>query len=203
MSSNQGPLSYRAGLSDPQHKRRRVVTAGFIGLTVVLVAFTWPRVRPFAAQSGYLRWQEECMGYVDPPSRIVYDDHPVRAAALLASDRAYHPPFRPLFNYPDNRPPPGWGPPAYFRPSLYRAERFFVAPSTPSPPVDGVALLHQRQTPSGTTRLVVVGFGCSAVGPDGRGLILIGSLYQPASHSLRSRLTAPPRHRALRGSKGF
>lgn len=124
------------------------------------------------------------MTHVLSPDRVVFEGDPEAAAALLLHPGEYRPPTRPLFDlpwYPTR--PATWRPPAhYFRPA---AERLGVMNG------DGLAFAHQRQAPSGVTRLVVVTVGCTAFGPEGYTVALLGRPFTPANRSLGSRVWAP------------
>jgi hypothetical protein len=151
----------------------------------VCAAFAWPKWgAPRAQQARYLYRQRQCLTWALPPEHVVYDDDPTAAAQLLAGGADFRPPARPLFDTDDNRPPGGWGPPAYYRP---RALDEMLGNPALIFGFDGVVFMHRRAAASGRERLVVVKIGSTAVSVDGAHYVGCSpEVFEPASWKVGS-----------------
>lgn len=141
-------------------------------------------VRAAQREQQRLAAQQQCLTYAAPADQVVYDEHPVRAAALLAGGGGYET-FRsstsPLGR--GNQPPPRWQEPVRAAPppaftalakEWYARAGVVVRLSsggTQRVTPDGSALLflHERATPAGDRQLVVVRLASARSFTDGTG----------------------------------
>ena len=165
-------LSYAPRL--PWHRRRssRRVAALIASLLVTAAAWRW-------GPTGWrhvrlLYWQRQCLAYVAPADQVVLDDDPIVAAALLKREG-----YRNLAGA-------GSPPVAGFVPRCW-AE---AMRATTGPPAGSVLFLHERTSPGGQRRLVILQLPGSGTPPlTGSG---IPALIEPAT------LTAAPKfHNAV------
>jgi hypothetical protein len=135
----------------PPRCRRRLRRAGLVVAVVAIAVAGWrwgPAVRDRAT---LLYWQRRCATYAPPPDQVVYATGAADAAAL-GRDRAYA-------AWPSG--PPN-GPPVTYRLPPDCVGRYPPAASTASTaagagtPPGPVLFLHERRTPAGERRVVVV-----------------------------------------------
>lgn len=158
----------------PALGNRRARRAARVSLVVAVTVAAWQWSGPWRAQGRYLYDQHQAMTYAPPADRVVFDNDPVVAKALVRNNRAYRPPARPLFNRPWYPVPPrAWHPPAfYYDPSF---DRLALAESVSW----GLVFAHRRRAPTGAERLVCVEVGCAAFGPEGTTVVLLPKAYAP------------------------
>ena len=133
-------LEYAPGAPVRRRKRIRRVVILLVLLGVGLAGWRWgPAARD---QAVLLYWQRQCMNFQVAPDVVLYEPDPVKAAVLL---RQQDPQYVPL----------PFSTHAVYQP---RSLREFEA-RTPAGAAIGsrsIAFLHERRTPAGKRRLVVV-----------------------------------------------
>lgn len=148
-------------------RRRRRWPRWAAAICLVLLAagaVRWGRVAWNALRYEY-RWHA-VMTLSPPPEKIIYEEDPVGAAALLHT-RGYVVMPNVLFDrgwYP--HPPPGWQAPACFMPEEFAA--------VDRPMRAAAAFVHGRTTLKGQTSLVVVDCAAMSFGPKGHVAGLLG-----------------------------
>jgi hypothetical protein len=120
----------------PWHRRKRVRRSLLIVIVLVLLLSAWSWGPRLWQRVRVAYWQHRCLVYTAPVDQVIYEEDPTSARMLLASPDCAMTANNPQFVA--RRPWP-W--------------REF--PST-GVGADGVAFLHERMTPSGQRRLVVV-----------------------------------------------
>lgn len=140
------PLSYAP--PPPGRRRRRARRVGLV-LLAVGIAFAGWRWGPAARdRAGLLYWQHRCATYAPPADQIVYASGPTDVAALKPDPAYVVQPFGP----PTGAPVAARRPPDCFD-RYPPAEAMAVSSSIPPGPV---LFLHERRTPGGERRIVVV-----------------------------------------------
>lgn len=136
-------LDYAAGTSRRWPLRAIIV---LLLTAAVLGAVKWGL--PLYGQWNYLCLQNRLLSHSLPPTTIVYDDNPTSATALLnrGDDHISFPPAH------ETVPPTAHRVGAYHPRFLRRATIF----GTAAVPQTGIIFLHERRSPSGNTRLVLV-----------------------------------------------
>ena len=142
IASSQSQLEYAPAA--PVLRRRRFRRAIIALIVVVGGVALWRAGPPFVRQVRYVYWQSQCMNFTAPPNFVAYEEDPTRTAALLK-----------LVEYQPVPVPFGPAAPAGFVP----------------PPVTHLwshhgplVFLHERTTPSGRKRLVVLGYSYRLLG---------------------------------------
>lgn len=146
--TTSAPLGYAA--PPPWHRRRRFRRAGRVVVLIGLVAAGWRWGPPAWRHVRLLYWQRQCLAYTTPADQVVYDENPVRAATLLKREEyVHHPASAPGRLVAMAREPRCW------------AEAIRLAPNSNLLPGTAggcpVFFLHERRSPDGTRRLVIVG----------------------------------------------
>jgi hypothetical protein len=117
-------------------RRRRWRRAVITLLVLVGVVSLWRSGPPFLRQVRYFYWQTRCARFTEPSDFVAYEEDATRGAALLP--RAGYFPMPTLG---------GLTPPTLFSPPPLAALQ-----NKPS----GAVFLHERTTPSGRRRIVIV-----------------------------------------------
>jgi hypothetical protein len=166
--------------------RRLAITAAVL-LPLAFVGWQWGPALYRHAQ--HLYWQRQCVQYVLPPGTVVYEEDPQRATVLLAENGSAYRPVRPDVASHDIRfsgPLVGFpNPHVVIRerpPALDQLLPSFDA--TDGIRWDGVVFMHQRRSPGGRERLVIVPLFMGGAYSDGHILInqvAVVSLASPRS----------------------
>jgi hypothetical protein len=144
--------------------RRRLIWFGVVmAFAIAINNWGYPlmrRVERWNAERAYHRLQKTRMAYAAPADRVVYEEDPTEAAALLKRDPAYK-----SIDVLDATQAiavkgPPWQPPVMFTEALWTQFAGGVVPIPP--PQRSVAFMGERTTPSGERRLVCVGIGVAA-----------------------------------------
>jgi len=138
-------LNYAPTPDGLARQRVRLVLLVVLGLLLLASAWRWGLI----PHARFLLLQRRCMAYAPPPGRVIYDDDPRQAAALL-TDPAYaasHPAL-----------PKGVSAAVYDNP-LFRA--YVQGSYRRLRPAGPAAFMHRRTSPAGNERLVVVEFPSS------------------------------------------
>lgn len=146
------PLQYAPR---PGPLRRRL--ARRVGVLLIVFAATFVSIRwgrPVAGRVELLYWQRQCLHYTAPPDQVVYEHGANGPPALLAGGGDY---------VPVTVRPDGFqsSTPLTAAAHLPRCAEKFLA-QCPGPCISlpaGVLFMHERQTPSGARRLVIVTSG--------------------------------------------
>jgi hypothetical protein len=145
-ATQHAPLEYAPGA--PVRRRRRIkrVVQLFALLGVGLAAWRWgPAARD---QATLLYWQRECLRFEFPADVVLYERDPARAAALL---RAQDPQYVALAYYGHGQPMVTH---AVYQPRALR--EFATRSSATTPAQRSIVFCHDRRTPAGKRRLVIV-----------------------------------------------
>jgi hypothetical protein len=148
------PLEYAPGAPVRRRKLVRRIVRLLLILSAGLVVWRWGPAAWDRAKLLY--WQRQCLTFRFPPDVVLYERDPAKAAALLAKPNSD---YVPVPYYTANA---SW---AYspvvavthadFQPRCLR--EFNARSSAGSAPGSrGVAFLHERRTPAGKRRLIVV-----------------------------------------------
>jgi hypothetical protein len=136
--------------------RRRLIWVGVV-IAVVIAINNWgyplmQRVKRWHAERAYHRLQKTCMAYAAPADRVVYEEDPAEAEALLKLG----PQYTPIFSIPSSAIVcPTLQPPVRFTEALWTSYSAGVTPTAPA--AQGVAFMGERTTKAGERRLVCVG----------------------------------------------
>jgi hypothetical protein len=187
------PLEYAPGAPVRRRKRVRRAMLLVVLVGVVLAAWRWwPAARD---QVTLLYWQRRCLNFEFPPDVVLYERDPTKAAALL---RQTDPEYVPLPYYPHNGPMVTH---AVYQPRALR--EFATRSAAGSSPGDrSIVFCHERRTPAGERRLVIVyAKPWSDFGP-----LWEWELYEPAGALGRAKLLGSGgdgnTHRGLGGGFG-
>jgi len=139
-------LEYAPGAPIRRRKRIRRIILLLLLLCVGLAGWRWgPAIK---LHVELLYWQRQCMNYQIPPTVILWEQDPQKAATVL---RQPNPDYEPILYSPGTVPPFNSG---LFHPRALR--EFDTRASFPVTAGQSVVFLHERRTPSGKRRLVVV-----------------------------------------------
>ena len=135
----------------------------------------WRRSEPARRQLGYMLEQQAAMALALPPDKVVYDDEPVRMAALLANPAEYARtrPFR-----TDD------GPAAHYLSAQWLAFR-------PGRYYDGFAFAGGRRTNAGRIRIATLRTQVTWGIDENRSVGLYANPYVPAGWRVGSRIVYP------------
>lgn len=175
------PLGYAP---KPKPSRWRIWLGVLFAIILASGWFGWRWSHPLREQAAYLRLQSQCCTWSRPSNTVVYEEESEAAARLLAAGGEYVAPRKPLFDYPDNRPPPGWTPPALYDPKPWRE----IGESVPDRDQAAIVFLHARSEPTVGQRLVVVRAAHCATGPEGHSVQFGGKSFHAATATPGSRL---------------
>lgn len=169
------PLEYAPGAPVRRRRRVRRIVQLLALLLVGLASWRWGP--PAWNQATLLYWQRQCMNFQFPRDVVLYEKDPAKAALLL---RQQNPEFIPLPFHGHKQPMVTH---AVYQP---RCLREFTARTSASSSLGyrSIAFLHERRTPAGRRRLVVV-----YTSPWGDyGPLWEWELYEPAGVTTRPKL---------------
>ena len=143
----RGPLLDRVGT-------RRVIVyamllAGALTIALAYDPIMW-KLRKWRAQSQAAERQRTCMTYTAPADRVVYEEDPARAVALLARDPMYYP--IEAFDLATGQRVPAIAQPPVLREELIWSRYNEAARGTKR----NVVFLHERTSKSGLRQMVAV-----------------------------------------------
>ena len=124
----------------PRFHRLWIIPVTIVPL-VVLVAWVVPLAKRTAARWQLLRQQARALAYRAPADQVVYESDPAEAAKLLSLGGGYE-----RWNAPES--------PAFHIPQFWRGHRQPLGQSG-----HALVFLHERTSPGGNRRLVVVELG--------------------------------------------
>jgi len=157
MSDKSAPHSSASAALDyapaPPRGRKRVIRTAAL-LLVFVLAYAGYRWGPAAWHtSRVLYWQRQCLNYRPGANDIVYEEEPLAAKTLLARGADYT-------AYPLARQPPPAAPTpvnaAAFIPACWTRFQTLSITSPAMPTPGAVVFLHERVSPAGNRRLVMV-----------------------------------------------
>jgi hypothetical protein len=186
------PAPTPLGYAPPRRRRGRAVwrRAGIASLvvaaTIVCAKFggpVWAEYRQRRALAVAFSWQQQCMACTIPSGTVVYQEGQGAAEVARQPDHTLEM-TQAADLFPDNR----WGPffcatyhPqcwARFSDALRQASVFVGAPAR------SVLFLHERRTPAGNARLVMVEFCPIGVGWLRANVVIPGTKQSPAGAAL-------------------
>ncbi len=190
-TATAAPLEYAPGAPVRRRRRVRRIVLLLLLVGVGLAGWRWwPAARDHAK---LLYWQRECMNFQFAPDVVLYEQDPTKAAVLL---RQQNPEYSPLPFYGFKLPLVTH---AVYAP---RALREFAARSSwvcAGPGNRSIAFCHERRTPAGKRRLVIV---YTQPWSDG-GPLWEWELYEPAGVITKPKLLSsgadPNIHRGMGG----